>query len=36
MRQALSIVFKDGLATPFRTVGPASVTAWFFQARRAR
>ena len=31
MRQALSIVFKDGLATPFRTVGPASVTAWFFQ-----
>ena len=31
VRQALSIVFKDGPATPFRTVGPASVTAWFFQ-----
>lgn len=31
MRQALAIVFKDGPATPFRTVGPASITAWFFQ-----
>ena len=31
MRQALKIVFKDGLATPFRTVGPASIVAWFFQ-----
>ena len=29
--QALAIVFKDGPATPFRTVGPASITAWFFQ-----
>ena len=31
LRQAAAIVFRDGLATPFRTVGPASVTAWFFQ-----
>eukprot|EP00729_Bicosta_minor_P015245 gene15245-13928_t len=29
--KALKIVFADGFATPFRTVGPASVAAWFFQ-----
>lgn len=29
--KALKIVFKDGFATPYRTVGPASVAAWFFQ-----
>ena len=25
------MVFKEGLATPFRTVGRASIAAWFFQ-----
>jgi len=31
MTQALRLVFKDGWLAPFRVVGPASLTAWFFQ-----
>jgi len=31
MSQAWKIVFADGMTTPFRTVGRASIVAWFFQ-----
>jgi hypothetical protein len=30
-RQALKLTFKDGILAPYKVVGPASVTAWFFQ-----
>ena len=29
--QALRLTFKDGFMAPYRVVGPASITAWFFQ-----
>ncbi|KAH8079593.1 hypothetical protein JL720_9340 [Aureococcus anophagefferens] len=31
LAQASKIVFADGPLTPFRTVGRASIVAWFFQ-----
>ena len=31
MSQALRIVFGEGPLAPYRTVGTASVVAWFFQ-----
>ena len=30
-KQAMRLTFKDGYLAPYRVVGPASVTAWFFQ-----
>jgi hypothetical protein len=29
--QAIRLTFKDGALAPYRVVGPASLTAWFFQ-----
>ena len=31
LSQAFSIAFSDGPLTPFKTVGSASIVAWFFQ-----
>ena len=30
-RQAFRLAFKDGALAPYKVVGPASLTAWFFQ-----
>jgi hypothetical protein len=30
-RQAFRLTFKDGALAPYKVVGPASLTAWFFQ-----
>mmetsp|Transcript_17642 Transcript_17642/g.37453 ORF Transcript_17642/g.37453 Transcript_17642/m.37453 type:complete len:297 (-) Transcript_17642:524-1414(-) len=31
LAQSIRLTFKDGLLTPYRVVGPASLVAWFFQ-----
>mmetsp|Transcript_22226 Transcript_22226/g.61935 ORF Transcript_22226/g.61935 Transcript_22226/m.61935 type:complete len:359 (-) Transcript_22226:1548-2624(-) len=31
LQQAARLTFKDGMLAPYRVVGPASITAWFFQ-----
>mmetsp|Transcript_84046 Transcript_84046/g.163317 ORF Transcript_84046/g.163317 Transcript_84046/m.163317 type:complete len:373 (-) Transcript_84046:259-1377(-) len=31
LRQTMDIVFKEGFGTPYKAVGRASITAWFFQ-----